>query len=137
MNKVKPIERIDMHSHYFPDAYYQLLQKYGITNPDNVYVPKWSLSKHLSDMEAANIIYTCLSITSPFFSFVDSDELPEAVRRRLLFNNDRAVVLRGWRSTRYRREHETHVFRSCRITGASSTACAVGYCRSRATRVRY
>lgn len=81
MNKVKPIERIDMHSHYFPDAYYQLLQKYGITNPDNVYVPKWSLSKHLSDMEAANIIYTCLSITSPFFSFVDSDELPEAVRR--------------------------------------------------------
>ena len=78
---MKPIERIDMHSHYFPDAYYQLLQKYGITNPDNVYVPKWSLSKHLSDMEAANIIYTCLSITSPFFSFVDSDELPEAVRR--------------------------------------------------------
>ena len=65
MNKVKPIERIDMHT-LLSDAYYQLLQKYGITNPDNVYVPKWSLSKHLSDMEAANIIYTPAYLSHPF-----------------------------------------------------------------------
>jgi predicted TIM-barrel fold metal-dependent hydrolase len=80
MLKLKPIARIDMHSHYFPDTYYQLLQKYNITHPDNVFIPNWSLEKHLSDMDAANIIYSCFSITSPFFSFVDSAECPAAVR---------------------------------------------------------
>lgn len=77
---MKPIARIDMHSHYFPDTYYQLLQKYNITNPDNAFIPKWNLEKHLSDMDAANIIYSCFSITSPFFSFVDPEECPTAVR---------------------------------------------------------
>jgi len=80
MLKMKPAARIDMHSHYFPDTYYNLLKKYNITHPDNVYVPKWSLAKHLSDMDAANIIYSCLSITSPFFSFADPAERPAAVR---------------------------------------------------------
>ena len=77
---MKPLERIDMHSHYFPDKYYHLLNKYDITHPDNVFVPKWNLKDHLSKMEKANIIYTALSITSPFFNFVDSSELAEAVR---------------------------------------------------------
>ncbi len=77
---MKPLERIDMHSHYFPDKYYHLLNKYDITHPDNVFVPKWNLKDHLSKMEKANIIYTALSITSPFFNFVDSSELAQAVR---------------------------------------------------------
>lgn len=77
---MKPLERIDMHSHYFPDKYYHLLNKYNITHPDNVFVPKWNLEDHLSKMEKANIIYTALSITSPFFNFVDSSELAQAVR---------------------------------------------------------
>ena len=77
---MRPAERIDMHSHYFPDKYYSLLKKYDITHPDNVFVPKWSLEDHLSKMEKANIIYTALSITSPFFSFVDPSELAQAVR---------------------------------------------------------
>ncbi len=77
---MKPLDRIDMHSHYFPDKYYHLLNKYDITHPDNVFVPKWNLKDHLSKMEKANIIYTALSITSPFFNFVDSSELAQAVR---------------------------------------------------------
>jgi len=77
---MKPLERIDMHSHYFPDKYYHLLNKYNITHPDNVFVLKWNLEDHLSKMEKANIIYTALSITSPFFNFVDPSELAQAVR---------------------------------------------------------
>ena len=77
---MRPAARIDMHSHYFPDKYYSLLKKYDITHPDNVFVPKWSLEDHLRKMEKANIIYTALSITSPFFSFVDPSELAQAVR---------------------------------------------------------
>lgn len=75
-----PMERIDMHSHYFPDSYYALLKKYGIEHPDNVFVPNWTLEDHLAKMEKCGIIYTALSITSPFFSFVDPSELAEAVR---------------------------------------------------------
>ena len=74
------MERIDVHSHYFPKKYYALLRRYGITHPDNVYVPQWSLEDHLSKMEKANIIYAALSITSPFFNFVDPDEMATAVR---------------------------------------------------------
>ncbi len=77
---MKTAERIDMHSHYFPQRYYSLLNKYGIEHPDNVFVPKWSLEDHLARMEKANIIYSALSITSPFFSFVDPSELAQAVR---------------------------------------------------------
>ena len=77
---MRPSERIDMHSHYFPKKYYDLLEKYGITHPDNVYVPEWSLQDQLDKMEKSNIIYTALSITSPFFSFVDPSELAQAVR---------------------------------------------------------
>lgn len=77
---MKPSARIDMHSHYFPEAYYHLLRKYNINHPDNVYVPKWNIEKLLSDMDAANIVYSCLSITSPFFNFVDPAESPAAVR---------------------------------------------------------
>lgn len=77
---MKPLERIDMHSHYFPDKYYYLLNKYNITHPDNVFVPKWNLEDHLSKMEKANIIYAALSITSPFFNFVSPSELAQAVR---------------------------------------------------------
>ncbi len=77
---MKPLEKIDMHSHYFPDKYYSLLRKYGITHPDNVFVPEWTLEDHLSKMEKAGILYTALSITSPFFSFVDPSELASAVR---------------------------------------------------------
>ena len=69
-----------MHSHYFPDKYYNLLKKYNITHPDNVYVPQWTIEDHLSKMEKANIIYTALSITSPFFNFVDPSEIAQAVR---------------------------------------------------------
>ena len=77
---MKPLERIDMHSHYFPDKYYNLLKKYNITHPDNVYVPQWTIEDHLSKMEKANIIYTALSITSPFFNFVAPSEIAQAVR---------------------------------------------------------
>ena len=77
---MRPAQRIDMHSHYFPKAYYSLLKKYGIEHPDNVYVPEWTLEDHLFKMEQAGIIYTALSITSPFFSFVNPAELAEAVR---------------------------------------------------------
>lgn len=76
-----PVKRIDMHSHYFPESYYGLLKKYGIEHPDNVYVPEWSLEDHLYKMEQAGIIYAALSITSPFFGFVDPSERAEAVRR--------------------------------------------------------
>ena len=77
---MRPEARIDMHSHYFPDSYYALLKKYGIEHPDNVFVPNWTLEDHLSKMEKCGIIYTALSITSPFFSFVDPSELAQAVR---------------------------------------------------------
>lgn len=78
---MKPADRIDMHSHYFPEAYYALLKRYGIEHPDNVYVPEWSLEDHLYRMEQAGIVYSVLSITSPFFGFVDAGERAEAVRR--------------------------------------------------------
>ncbi len=77
---MKHLKRIDMHSHYFPEKYYHLLNKYNITHPDNVFVPKWNLEDHLSKMEKANIIYTALSITSPFFNFVAPSEMAQAVR---------------------------------------------------------
>jgi predicted TIM-barrel fold metal-dependent hydrolase len=84
------LPRIDMHSHYFPITYYKLLDKYHIIHPDNVYVPDWKLDKHLSDMEKANIIYTCLSITSPFFNFVNTaEERAEAAKN---CNDEGAVI---------------------------------------------
>lgn len=77
---MRPAARIDMHSHYFPDSYYRLLERYDITHPDNVFVPKWTLEDHLYRMEQTNIVYAALSITSPFFSFADPSELAQAVR---------------------------------------------------------
>lgn len=87
---MKPLERIDMHSHYFPKSYYALLKKYGVEHPDNVFIPEWDVDSHRAKMEQANFLYTLISITSPFFNFVDPEHLASACRE---VNEDGAEIV--------------------------------------------
>ncbi|MBS4960014.1 MAG: amidohydrolase [Clostridiales bacterium] len=70
-------KRIDVHGHYFPPAYKQLLDRHGIKKPDGFPMPTWSEEQQYKEMDQLNITYSILSISSPHLHFGDSKEAIE------------------------------------------------------------
>ena len=75
------MEKIDVHSHYFPPAYSQMLDKRDMKLLDGGFPrPEWSEETHLLSMEKLGIIYSVLSISSPHLHMGDAQEAIEVAR---------------------------------------------------------
>ena len=73
--------RIDVHTHYLPPAYYELLRKRELHVLDGgMAIPEWSAEKQLQNMEALSVDYAYLSISSPHLNFGDHAEAADAAR---------------------------------------------------------
>lgn len=65
-------EKIDIHAHYFPPAYDQMLEKRGMKLLDGGFPkPEWNEEIQLSFMEKLGITYSVLSISSPHLHMGD------------------------------------------------------------------
>ena len=75
------MEKIDVHSHYFPPAYNQMLDRRNMKLLDGGFPrPEWNEEIHLSSMEKLGITYSVLSISSPHLHMGDAGEAIEAAR---------------------------------------------------------
>ena len=75
------MEKIDIHSHYFPPAYNQMLDRRNMKFLDGGFPrPEWNEEIHLSSMEKLGITYSVLSISSPHLHMGDAQEAIEVAR---------------------------------------------------------
>lgn len=73
-------EKTDVHAHYFPPAYKQMLQMHGVMELDGAPIPGWSEEMQLLYMEKLNIRCSVLSLSSPHFHFGDIEETVQTSR---------------------------------------------------------
>ncbi|KAF2859733.1 amidohydrolase 2 [Piedraia hortae CBS 480.64] len=67
--------RIDVHSHYLPDFYWEACVKHGYSKPDGMpALPKWSVEGHLQLMDKLNIAKSYISVSSPGTHLVYGDD---------------------------------------------------------------
>ena len=77
--ELKP--RIDMHCHYLPPVYYEMLDRRDLRVLDGgMPVPAWTLEMQLENMEKLSVEYACLSISSPHLHMGDAAEAIETAR---------------------------------------------------------
>jgi predicted TIM-barrel fold metal-dependent hydrolase len=77
--------RIDIHHHFQPDVYYAFQRAHGKGFDTN----QWSLAKDLEDMDQAGTAVAFLSLTTPGFTFGETNE----VRRVSRGSNEAAAKL--------------------------------------------
>ncbi len=74
-------EKIDIHAHYFPPAYNEMLKKRGMRLLDGGFPkPEWNEEIQLASMEQLGISYSVLSISSPHLHMGDATEAIEIAR---------------------------------------------------------
>ena len=75
------MNRIDIHTHYLPPAYYAMLHKRKMTVLDGgMPTPEWTPELHLQNMDALSVSLACLSVSSPNLHMGDADEAIETAR---------------------------------------------------------
>ena len=79
---LQTIKKIDLHTHYIPDAYgHAIFQKFG-EKPDGFPTPPWSVEEHLQFMDREGIDVSIVSASSPHISF-GTDEETKALARQI------------------------------------------------------
>lgn len=74
-------QRIDVHTHYLPPAYYAMLDRRGLHVLDGgMPRPDWSAEMHLKNMEELSVIKAYLSVSSPHLHMGDKAEAVETAR---------------------------------------------------------
>jgi predicted TIM-barrel fold metal-dependent hydrolase len=68
--------RIDIHHHFQPDVYFDFQRAYGKGFATN----QWSLAKDLEDMDKAGTAIAFLSLTTPGFTFGETNEVRKVSR---------------------------------------------------------
>ncbi|WP_322290237.1 amidohydrolase family protein [Paratractidigestivibacter sp.] len=70
--------KIDVHAHYLPPAYREMLARRGLTILDGGFpVPDWSVEAHLSAMEELDVDFSVMSVSSPHVYMGDDAEAAE------------------------------------------------------------
>lgn len=70
--------KIDVHAHYLPPAYRELLARHGLTTLDGGFpIPDWSVEGHLAAMGELGVDYSVMSISSPHVHMGDDAEAAE------------------------------------------------------------
>lgn len=76
-----PKTRIDVHAHYLPPAYDEMLKRRGMNFLDGGFPkPDWSVDSQFAAMEQLGVTYSVLSISSPHLHMGDSAEAVEVAR---------------------------------------------------------
>lgn len=74
-------ERIDIHTHYIPPAYNEMLMRRGFRTLDGgMPRPDWQIETHLRNMEELGILKAYLSVSSPHLHMGDDREAAETAR---------------------------------------------------------
>lgn len=73
--------KIDIHSHFLPPAYYEYLKKYEDERPDNFDTPNWDEDEHIKQMDKLGVAFSFISISSPNLSRANDEVEKEYVRR--------------------------------------------------------
>jgi predicted TIM-barrel fold metal-dependent hydrolase len=87
--------KIDVHSHYIPDAYLEALIRHGEENTDGFPAPKWNAEEHIKVMNKLGIETSMISISSPHINFGDADEAAALIRKVNDFGAELAVQYNG------------------------------------------
>ena len=74
------MKKIDIHSHYFPKAYVDVLKKHGIYTLDGVPKPEWDEDTLFKYMDELDIERSVISLSSPHFYFGDAKETMDVAR---------------------------------------------------------
>ncbi|PXX54270.1 putative TIM-barrel fold metal-dependent hydrolase [Hungatella effluvii] len=74
------MKKFDVHGHYFPPAYEELLKRHELSILDGAKRPAWSEEGQLSFMDELDIEKTALSISSPHLHMGDVAEAVETAR---------------------------------------------------------
>ena len=53
--------KIDLHSHFLPPAYYEYLKKYEDEYPDNFEIPDWSEDGHIKWMDQLGVAFSLIT----------------------------------------------------------------------------
>lgn len=78
---METIRKIDLHTHYLPPAYREMLNRHGMETLDGgMKVPDWSPEKHLEQMDALSIESAVLTVSSPHLHLGDAAEAAETAR---------------------------------------------------------
>ncbi len=73
--------KIDVHAHYLPPAYRELLARRGLTTLDGGFpIPDWSVESHLEAMGRLGVDYSVMSVSSPHVHMGDDAEAAEVAR---------------------------------------------------------
>ncbi|MDO4380543.1 MAG: amidohydrolase family protein [Clostridia bacterium] len=74
-------KKIDFHSHYLSETYYEYLEKFEDEKPDSFPTPHWSVEEQLKLMEKLGIAFAFLSVSSPNLSRADKETEIRMVRK--------------------------------------------------------
>ena len=83
--------RIDIHAHFLPDGYREILDRHGHETIAGSPVPEWSLELHEEFMRTWQIETSVVSISDPGVYFGDGGEARETAR---LVNEEAAILIR-------------------------------------------
>lgn len=67
-------QKVDFHSHFLSKTYYEYLNKYEGSRPDDFPTPKWSPESHIKLMDKLGIAFAFLSVSSPNLSKAEKEE---------------------------------------------------------------
>ncbi len=85
--------KLDVHAHYLPEPYRDLLVASGHARPDGMpQVPEWSAEAHVALMDRLGIATSLLSVSTPGVHLVGSVETAPTVARLVNEAGRRAVV---------------------------------------------
>ncbi|WP_019910210.1 amidohydrolase family protein [Paenibacillus sp. HW567] len=85
--------KIDLHSHYLPQAYREALLQFCGPHPDGFPTPAWSPDIHLETMDDLGIAASILSLSSPHIHFGDSSAARDLAR---IANEEGAELVRKY-----------------------------------------
>ena len=67
--------KIDVHAHYLPPAYRELLARHGLKTLDGGFpIPDWSVDAHLAAMGELDVDFSVMSVSSPHVHMGDDAE---------------------------------------------------------------
>jgi predicted TIM-barrel fold metal-dependent hydrolase len=89
---VTALGRLDVHAHYLPEPYRQVLERTGHTHPDGMpQIPVWSAGEHVALMDRLGVATALLSVSSPGVH-VEGDAAASDLARAVNDAGRRAVV---------------------------------------------
>ena len=78
---METIRKIDLHTHYLPPAYLELLSRHALERLDGgMAIPQWSPEQHLRNMDRLSIAISVLTVSSPHLHLGDAVEAAETAR---------------------------------------------------------